>query len=328
MIKLLTPKMPTADDLLPYLRHIDQNLWYSNFGELENALRLRLEDKYKAHVVTVASCTAGLELMYRHYKSLGNVSIKLPSLTFPATIMAAKREGLWVEFEDINPETWTHPAVAGFGAPEVGAWLDAAAAFGEQTVAPHQVAVFSLHATKPVGAGEGGYIVTHSKRLAEELRLQTNFGFDDGQSKMGGTNAKLSEYHSAVALASLDAYDREAWLRLDRWYRKWLPKSVVQQKRPPGAYPIVAVKLPKAGIVERVRKLLTSQGIETRRWYCPPMHLHHCVFGQGPAPDLPVTNELAATLLGLPWHLHLSEQDVIEVCAALAGAVEMEVNRG
>ena len=325
MIKLLVPKMPRHGALVPYLKRIDTNLWYSNFGELEQELREQLEYKYNAHVVTVSSCTVGLELMYRHYRELGNCSIKLPALTFPATVLAAKREGLWVEFEDVDPHEWTHPAVAGFGLPALGEWVDAAAAFGEQCVLRDQTAVFSLHATKTVGAGEGGFIVTHDPSLADKLRRQTNFGFVNGISTGWGTNAKLSEYAAAVALASLDAYDREAWLRLHDWYTKHLPATVTQQKRPRGAYPILAVKLPCAA--ESVRVEMWHRGIETRRWYFPTMNLHPCVFGQGASPLLPVTNELSQRLLGLPYHLFLSEDDVIQVCATLKEVIEMEINR-
>ncbi len=324
MIKLLVPKMPNYHRLLPYLCRIDENKWYSNFGPLERELRWRLEEKYGAHIVTVSSCTAGLELMYRHYRDLGNISIELPSLTFPATVLAAKREGLWIEFEDVDPLTWTHPTVAGFGFPETGAWLDAAAAFGEQAVAPGQTAVFSLHATKAIGAGEGGYIVTHDKHLADELRRQTNFGFVDGVSLGWGTNAKMSEYACAVALASLDAWDREPWLRLFDWYDRYLPVNVTTQARPRGVYPIIAVKLPPTVLARDVALRMTAKGVETRRWYCPPMHRHPMMAEVNR--NLPITDELSLWLLGLPYHLLMQETDVIYVCDALVKAISNETD--
>lgn len=332
-IKLLVPKMPTADALLPYLRRVDETRWYSNFGQLERELVERLENRFGAYVVTVSSCTAGLELMYRHVKQdLQRVSIDLPALTFPATVLAAKREGLWVNFEDVDSATWTHRNVAGFGVPVDGRWVDAAAAFGEQKVGGLQTVVFSLHATKLIGAGEGGFIVTHDKRLAQKFYRQTNFGFDQaagtGISRGWGTNAKLSEYHAAVALASLDTWTCNLvdWVSLDCWYRKHLPTSVQQQMRPVGAYPILGVALPHPGILDSVRRLMASQGIETRRWYWPPMHLHPCVAGQRSPPSLPVTEHLGERLLGLPYHLFLTEADVQRVCSELATAVEMEMN--
>jgi dTDP-4-amino-4,6-dideoxygalactose transaminase len=335
MIKVLVPKMPTADDLVPYMDRIDAARWYTNFGPLEIELRERLERKYGAHVVTVSSCTAGLELVYRQEYEYPH-RIELPALTFSATIHAAERafnineKGYgWWSFCDVDPLTWTAPSVAGFGAPVDGPVVDAAAAFGEQKVAPHQTCVFSLHATKMVGAGEGGYVVTHDLARAEELRQMTNFGIrllpgaQYAVSNGWGTNAKLSEYHAAVALASLDLYDREAWLQLHDWYAARLPSNVTPQLRPRGAYPIMAVKLPCA--VEPVVKWFDGQGIETRRWYFPPLHRHPDYQHTGVA--LPVTDDLADHLIGLPYHLFLTEKDVSRVCMELDAAIFREMNK-
>ncbi len=322
MINVLVPRMPLAEHLLPYLHRIDEARWYSNFGQLEIELRQKLEYKYQAHVVTVASCTAGLELMYRHLRRSGRKYISLPAMTFPATIMAAEREGLTVKWAEVDKDNWTADSVSGFGVPVDGFFVDAAAAFGEQVVKRHQMAVFSMHATKAFGCGEGGYIVTHDQKLAEQLRRETNFGFPHNgrTSQQWGTNAKLSEYAAAVALASLAIWEYEPWVRLHHWYERHLPLIFVKQKRPPGAYPILSVKLP-TNRVEEVRAIMTAKGIETRRWYYPLMHHHPMVSVRGEPIELPITEHLSERLLGLPYHLFLTEQDVIEVCTALTMAV-------
>jgi dTDP-4-amino-4,6-dideoxygalactose transaminase len=209
--------------------------------------------------------------------------------------------------------------VSTFGLPTTGGFIDAAAAFAEQTVPKDTTAAFSLHATKMVGAGEGGYIVTHDRDAAREYRRMTNFGLHDGVSRGTGTNAKMSEYHAAVALCSLDAYDREAWLRLHDWYAKHLPPNVVQQKRPRGAYPIIAVKLPVPA--QPVLVKMRSFGIECRRWYCPPLSEHPLFVTDNWRERLPVTADLSEHLLGLPWHLYLTEEDVIAVCLNLRKAI-------
>lgn len=56
-----------------------------------------------------------------------------------------------------------------------------------------------------------------------------------------------------------------------------------------------------------IEKLLTSKGIETRRWWSYGMH-DMKAFRDIHAPLLDKTNELAGTTLGLPFHLHLSEK--------------------
>lgn len=320
MIKLLQPKLPTTDSLIPRFRKIEEARWASNFG----AQVIELEDKLSAHydgayVVTMASCTTALEIMLRHQKNIGFEFVGFPALTFAATALAAYNVGLEVLLDDVDADTWGGSYVSTFGLPTEGGFIDAAAAFGEQRVPAGTTACFSLHATKMVGCGEGGYIVTNDKDAAAQYRAMSNFGLRNGISLGTGTNGKMSEYHAAIALESLAAYDREAWLRLHDWYAAHLPASVVQQKRPRGAYPIIAVKLP--GLAQPVLEAMRQAGVECRRWYCPPLSAHKLFFQKGWQRRLPVTADLADRLLGLPYHLHLTEQDVITVCQTLEKTV-------
>lgn len=338
MIRVLIPKVPTAEALLPYLRMIDESRWYANFGPLVCRLEERLAERFGAHVVTTSSCTLGLELAFELYRSMGLSEITVSPLTFQATALAARRAGLKVAFRDPDPETWSDGTVAAFGLP---AWrgpiVDAAAAFGEQRVTKDILAVFSLHATKTISAGEGGFVVTHDRGEAEEIRQMTNFGFlsgtrvlkynlGHGVSRGPGTNAKLSEYHAAVALASLDAWDgtgppepseelgiQTQWLRLFDWYDDMLPKAVVRQKRARGIYPVLAVKLPCE--VEPVMKSMARFGIETRRWYVPPLYRHPLFLDD--REKYPVSEDLSRHLIGLPYHLFLTEDEVAFVCERL-----------
>lgn len=304
---------------------------YTNFGPLVRELEDRLSEKYAgAYVVTCSSATAGLELAYGLKMMQGARAIELPSLTFPATWLAANRSGLEIIPIDVDSQTWVAPGVSGFGVPTYGPVVDAAGAFGEQSVPivrQGMTAVFSLHATKPLAAGEGGYIVTWSGWEAEQLRRMSNFGIADGQSRGPGTNAKMSEIHAAFALAALDAWDREPWLRLYDWYDRLLPVCVVKQKRPRGVYSLLSVKTPIPA--EHVQNRMREAGIETRRWYTPPMHRHPMFEKQGNRKqrrarriNLLITDALADHLIGLPYHLSLTESDVAQVCEALEKACQ------
>lgn len=320
MIRLLVPKMPTTDQLLPRLRAVEEARWYSNGGKQVIELEDRLSAHYGgAYVITMASCTTALEIMLRHQKNIGYEFVGFPALTFAATALAAHNAGLEVLLDDVDPETWGGSYVSTFGLPTEGGFIDAAGAFGEQRVPDGTTACFSLHATKMVGCGEGGYIVTHDADAAKEYRAMTNFGLHNGVSRGHGTNGKMSEYHAAVAHCSLDNYDREAWLRLHDWYAEHLPDCVVQQKRPRGAYSILAVKLPVPA--QPVLEAMRAHGVECRRWYCPPLSEHPLFTYDGWQAFLPVTASLANNLLGLPYHLYLTEEDVIAVCLCLKGVV-------
>jgi hypothetical protein len=109
--------------------------------------------------------------------------------------------------------------VAPFGHPvDVAAWdrfdeqtrlpvvIDAAAGFDAPP--PGRIpTVVSLHPTKILGAGEGGFIVAPDKALVVEIERRSNFGFIGGrEARVAATSAKLNEYNAIVALASLDVW--------------------------------------------------------------------------------------------------------------------------
>lgn len=333
MIKLLQPRVPTVDAAVKYLRRSEEARHYSNFGPCVRELEDRLSAYYGgAYVVTCSSCTSGLELVYTLRMIQGYSKIELPALTFPATWLAANRSGLEIIPVDVDADTWVAPAVAGFGLPTYAPVVDAAGAFGEQKVPilrGGMTAVFSLHATKPLGCGEGGYIVTWDRAEADELRRMTNFGIYGGVSRGWGTNAKMSEYHAAVALAALDAWTREPWLNIYDWYAKHLPAGVVAQKRPRGVYSLMPVKLPV--YAQDALEHMKAHGIETRRWYTPILTEHPMFQKMGNRAHrranpvrLPVTEHLAEHLLGLPYHTYLTEVDVAQVCERLAATIEYQ----
>ncbi|HUT03311.1 MAG TPA: DegT/DnrJ/EryC1/StrS family aminotransferase [bacterium] len=324
MIKLLVPTLPTTDSLIPYLRRIEEAKWATNFGHNVQELESRLRDRYPGNrVVTVSSCTTGLEIVYKMLREAGLKAIALPALTFPATILAAANSGLNVHYGDVDKETWAHPNVALYGTPADGPMVDAAAAFGEQLMFGDvpKIAVFSMHATKMVGAGEGGYIVCKTEEMENELRMRSNFGMlaPGTASIKNGTNGKMSEYTAAVALASLDAYDRESWVRLYDLYEEFLPSWAFRPKRPRGAYPIMSVGLPVDAVP--VQERMKANGVETRQWYCPAMDRHPLSTSFN-YPELPVTRWIERHSLGLPYYPSLTRSEVEYVCQALSQSVE------
>ena len=213
-IPLLVPDMPTADDLLPYLRRIDAARWYSNFGplcrELEDALRSRFQVRNDAAVqlTSVSNCTLGLELALQALDLAPGGRVLVPALTFVATATAIARAGLVPVICDVDPDNWmltpriaaealaacdaaAAMPVATFGCPQDGAaWdaftretgcpvvIDAAAAFGNQWHVGRTPAVFSLHATKSFASGEGGIVVSRDAYFVERIRQLSNFGIN------------------------------------------------------------------------------------------------------------------------------------------------------
>ncbi len=107
--------------------------------------------------------------------------------------------------------------------------IDAAAGF-DTVVATGTPTLVSLHATKVLGAGEGGFVLCDNRDLVVDIRRRMNFGFRGSrEAVVPAINAKLSEYHAAVGHASLDEWHsaRAEWLRVARRYRDALHRSCV-----------------------------------------------------------------------------------------------------
>jgi dTDP-4-amino-4,6-dideoxygalactose transaminase len=278
-IKTLVPDLPTADDLLPYLRRIDEAHWYTNFGPLTQEFEAALKDYFfagsGADLVTTSTGTSALELAIQALRLPAGRRVLVPSYTFPATVTAILKNGLEPVFADVDADTWMLTPetareaveradvalilpVATFGNPLPGAdWerfifdtgipvvVDAAAALGSQAIAPNVIWCFSMHATKAFASGEGGLVVSTNRKYIESVRSLTNFGFFGGEIVMLGTNAKLSEYHAAVGLAQLKRFAglKEKRLQVFGWYRAHLQAScgnkVSFQKQNPGCIPAV-----------------------------------------------------------------------------------------
>lgn len=319
MIKVLEPSVPTLVEVAPYLRAIDVNRWYSNSGPLVRELESRMGG------VSVSSATLGLELAAKCV--FGSGKVRIPALTFVATATALIRAGLEPVLCDVD-DNWClrdiddrSLPVSPFGACVTpGPLVDAAAGWGNQLAGNR---VYSLHATKALAAGEGG-MVCGDPELLERVRRLANFGLEPTSAHQHGvvtevgTNAKLSEYHAAVGLASLD-----------RW-----PETIAKRQRLSRAYMerlegVVSFQ-PNAGIqtqfpvlvdgAEAVSKALLADGIETRRWYTPTLD-RHPAFAHLKREDLTNCHWLEGRVLCLPFHLHLTEADIDFVCDRLNRAV-------
>jgi len=359
-LQVLRPQLPSAADLLPYLAEIDQRRWYSNSGPLV----VRLEEQLSRHlgfsspgVITTANATLGLSaaLMARRIPP-GSICL-LPSWTFAATPHAARVAGLIPWFIDVDRWTWAlNPdhvtemlkrmprpvgaliVVSPFGAPiDVQAWeqfedrtgvlvvVDAAAAF-DTTHPSHLPFVVSLHATKILGAGEGGFIASTDSQFLERVRACCNFGFQGSRNAMlPALNAKMSEYHAAVALASLASWSetRQRHSRVMERYRRrvaHLDRVSLQPKYGHGWVSGTTSVLLPPRTRERVSQTLLQLGIETRLWWGTGCHTQPA-FMDCPRSALPVTEELGGRVLGLPHFPDMRQQDVDTVVNSVSEAL-------
>jgi len=233
------PRLPSSEKILPYLKRIDESRHYTNFGALNVEYQERLAELFGAPCVTGSSATSLITATLMAYDLPKESLVAVPSWTFPATAAAVVSAGLTPYFMDVdengvmcikNQSKGMFSAivmVAPFGRLLIGennsfipVIIDAAAGFdtfstyGNPSKTP---VIISTHATKSFSTGEGGFITCSNNELLEKVRRITNFGFaPDRTIEHTGLNAKLSEYHAAIGLASLDEWPEKRNLLLEK----------------------------------------------------------------------------------------------------------------
>ena len=358
-VRLLVPDMPDSTAIQPYLRKIDEGRWYTNFGPLSLAFEEKIASLLGIPadaVCGVANCTLGLEVALATMGLPRAARVLVPALTFVATATAVVRSGFSLVLADVDDKSWILTPeiaravltksmvdcvvpVASFGCPvDISEWdqferdtgipvlVDAAGAFGNQAVGRICKVAYSFHATKTLGMGEGGLVACADRAWIEIFRQFTNFGIEPqtGLSLQAGSNAKLSEYHAAVGLASVESWGEKVERRqaLFRNYRLELasrcPQVRLQERPDEGVYSIMQVRLPDGVSAAAVAAALLDADIETRRWYLPLLESHPAFAQDLIRADLPVARSLAKSLLGLPFHLAMDGDTVERVCAQLA----------
>jgi dTDP-4-amino-4,6-dideoxygalactose transaminase len=188
--------------------------------------------------------------------------------------------------------------------------------------------VFSLTPTKLVVAGEGGVIATDDGDLAEACRIGREYGQPgDYDTRFVGLNARMSEVHAALALRSLEGLDERVAHRgaLAERYRGFLSPvpGVTFPEVLPGdvsTYKDLSLLVDPDGFgvdATCLGRSLAAEGIDTRRYYSPPVHTHRAYRDLPPA-SLPVTDRVARRALTLPLWSEMTEDDVGRVAAAVA----------
>jgi dTDP-4-amino-4,6-dideoxygalactose transaminase len=189
--------------------------------------------------------------------------------------------------------------------------------------------VFSLSPTKVLVAGEGGIIATDDETLAERCRIGRDYGNPgDYDCRFVGLNARMSEVHAAIALNSLDGLDERIEKRntLVGWYREALSGvegisflQIGQGDRSTYKDFTVVVDPDVFGLdADALGEALAAVGIETRRYYSPPVHTMGAYRRAGVSNgDLPVTDAVAARTLTLPLWVEMTEAHIGRVAHAI-----------
>lgn len=315
MIPLQKPLLPTQDKIASYLKQIDDKRYYSNVGFLVQEFEERLAALFKAPCITASSATSVLTATLIALDLPPKSLVACPSWTFIATPMAIMAAGHVPYFVDVCADGFingqiTVPSevkaivmVFPFGKISldcnnlsIPVVVDAAAGFDVVSKYPRPSnvpVVISTHATKVFGTGEGGFVTCTDTDLLVKVRNVLNFGMNSNREvNLCGINGKMSEYHAAVGLASLDEWGekRKQWVTALGYYT-----SLVGCSPSPVAVSSFSIQCDDAK--ETVQKL-ADRGVQAKHsWY--GCHTHP-IFSGIPRDPLPVTEELIKTTLHLP----------------------------
>jgi dTDP-4-amino-4,6-dideoxygalactose transaminase len=286
----------------------------------------------------------------------GRGRVVMPSFTFSATAHAAAWNNCTPVFADCNRGSFqldlahTASLLEGasalvathvFGAPcdprsvaelaatfDVPVLFDAAHALGAVAGGTPiggfgAAEVFSLTPTKVLVAGEGGLVATNDSALAERLRIGRDYGNPGNyDTQFAGLNARMSEFHAAMALESLRKFagslERRRYLAgMYRTYLEGIP-GVGFQEVPAGDVSTfkdftITIDPEVFGLTrDALAHALRAEGIDTRKYFDPPVHRQRAYSHLDTEP-LPTTEDVASSVLSLPMFPDLRNEHVERV---------------
>ncbi len=190
--------------------------------------------------------------------------------------------------------------------------------------------VFAFYPNKQITTGEGGMVVTDDDRAAHLMRALRNQGRAPGDTWLQhthlGYNYRMDEMSAALGEVQLGRLEEllDARQRVADWYQQRLVE--IPALEAPGLSPattrvswfVYVIRLNPGVDREAVAARLGELGIPVRPYFLP-IHLQPYLverFGYQPG-DYPVTEDLGARGLALPFSGKMSEAQVEQVCRTL-----------
>lgn len=310
-------------------------------------------------VSVVGNATLGLIMAIRQLFIEGRRKVLIQSFTFSAGAQAILWSNHEPVFLDINLQDWQadvtqarsylrehNTDVAGiivcntFGAPnkDIGEWeilakehnlpliIDSAAGFGSDYQDGRKMGtrgdceIFSFHATKPFGIGEGGAITSRNEEFISKMERMKNFSFDDkGESNFIGLNAKLPEISCAIGARVFEDYEKRLTIRrsiLDKYKDRLTGNDLTFQLFDEiSTVPFLSVLL--TGGQREITNHLLGNGIEVRNYYNPPLHKQPLYSKYETISVMANTEMVCSRIISLPMYEDLSDPDLDMICAGI-----------
>ncbi len=253
------------------------------------------------------------------------IKVKEEGKYTPKAVVAVDLFGLPADFNNIRPVCEKYGLLLlEDGAQGFGGSIDGkmACSFGD-------ISTTSFFPAKPLGCyGDGGAIFTDNDEWAEYLRSICVHGKSSNDKYNNiriGMNSRLDTIQAAVLIPKLKAfadYELDDVNKVAEWYTEALKDTnLVLPLIPEGfrsSWAQYTTQLPEGVVRADLQAALKDKGIPTMVYYPKPMHLQGAFEGTDSADaDCPVTERLCSTVLSLPMHPYMREEDVNLVVNAL-----------
>jgi len=180
----------------------------------------------------------------------------------------------------------------------------------------------SFFPSKNLGCyGDGGAIFTQDAALAAKIAMIANHGQRvKYHHDIIGVNSRLDTLQAAILKVKLEHLPLYTAARnqVAEYYDQHLSSALLQtparEKNSTHVFHQYTVKM-KAADRDQFQKYLTGKGIPSMIYYPVPLHLQHAYsregFGVG---SFPVTERLSKTVISLPIHTEMEEDELAFIC--------------
>lgn len=194
---------------------------------------------------------------------------------------------------------------------------------GKMTGTFGDVGCFSFYPSKNVGAfGDAGAVVVNDAQLAADFKVFRNYGSEKRyHNKVVGANSRLDELQAGllrVRLKHIQELTEEKQKIAARYHAELCNPCIQLPALAPGATSVWHQYVIRCAERDRLMEYLAEHEIGTIIHYPIPPHLAQAYQYLGYRPgDLPITEQLAHTVLSIPMYNGMTEEEQTYVIDAI-----------